>query len=412
MSKDFRARFKDNYGNKWNKLFDLLKSRLNTDQLDDKVYVYLNNLIDGTNDWRKREEHENGKITREGKTDFIITSKEEAIRFFEIDTSKERIIKSTYNQWAGNTQVKVVTEPVDTSVEFTLKMLEEQLAANKPKKYKNNYTKGQGIGVVSITDLHLGADIKDLLNTQDFNIDIVLEVLDRAVARINSYNYNEVHVAMLGDLLESVTGLNHPLVMLEMDTRNFIGARGIINASKILVEYFLAKINNLTNVYMVSGNHDRVTPDKKHDVSGYAAELVADRISLMMPDVYLKYHPYLLKPVIDGVQYILHHGDKMFAKKDFAVWVTEHIRHDVFNLGIQGHWHTTDVVKYSKSKLEKFDKTSVITRDSLNFRKITAPSIFTGNTYSETGGYSSNSGLLITSRFKGSKAPDTFFHYF
>jgi predicted phosphodiesterase len=199
---------------------------------------------------------------------------------------------------------------------------------------------------------------------------------------------------------------------LEMDTDNFIGARGIINAAKILVEYFLSKIDNLTNIYMVSGNHDRVTPDKKHDVSGYAAELVADRINLMMPDVKLQYHPYLIKVVIDEVQYIWYHGDKMFAKKDFAMWVAEHLRHDVFNLGIQGHWHTTDVLSYSKSKLEKFEKINIITRDTLKFRKVTAPSIFTGNTYSETGGYSSNSGILVTSKDKDSKAPDAFFHYF
>jgi hypothetical protein len=43
---------------------------------------------------------------------------------------------------------------------------------------------------------------------------------------------------------------------------------------KILHEKLLSKINNLNKIYIVAGNHDRLTSDKDEDVDGGAADLI------------------------------------------------------------------------------------------------------------------------------------------
>ena len=68
---------------------------------------------------------------------------------------------------------------------------------------------GSKIGVVNIADLHGGAYIDGLRKTGDYSIKILIDRLNEAAERVNDLHYYEVHVHILGDLIESFSGLNH-----------------------------------------------------------------------------------------------------------------------------------------------------------------------------------------------------------
>src|SRR5690606_1349928 len=126
---------------------------------------------------------------------------------------------------------------------------------------------GDKIGVVTFADFHIGADIKNLLKTKDFNVEILLDYIAKSVAIINSKNYKEVHVNLLGDFFESLSGMNHENTFKSLG-QDMWGANVIILANEIIGEHLLSKINNLVAVNIVSGNHDRMTASNKLDNTG------------------------------------------------------------------------------------------------------------------------------------------------
>ena len=85
---------------------------------------------------------------------------------------------------------------------------------------------------------------------------------------------NVVHVHLLGDLIESFTGLNHKNSWKGLD-KGMFGVSAVKLFVKLFKKHFLDKIINLGSIKMVAGNHDRVTSDSSEDVDGGAAELVA-----------------------------------------------------------------------------------------------------------------------------------------
>jgi UDP-2,3-diacylglucosamine pyrophosphatase LpxH len=234
--------------------------------------------------------------------------------------------------------------------------------------------------VATITDLHIGAFVEGLRATKDYNNEILRGYLKKTAELINGHGAKEVHVNILGDLIESFTGLNHPNSWKSMQYGMY-GVTVVKESHSILLE-FLCSIHNLTQVNGVGGNHDRPTASNKEESNGEIAELIFWVLEKSMPTIKFTYKHTLNAQVIDGLNYMLKHGDKGFSKDNkISELVFNNGRQDMFNLVLGGHWH------------------SRITRcDSIMYRYLSCPAMFTGNLHSDNLAYNGNAGFLLSYR--------------
>jgi hypothetical protein len=261
---------------------------------------------------------------------------------------------------------------------------------------------GRNIGVAHISDIHLGAWVKDLVKTPDFDLTILKNKMLDAVDTINSFRYAEVHVNCYGDLIESFSGLSHPNSWKEIEN-GIYGVEAVKLVHQLFTEFFLDRINNLARVNMVGGNHDRVTSNNKEDTKGGVADLVAAMLRLSGYDV--TFSPLVVPVEIDGIMYIMLHGDKGVSKRSTSDIICSYgqlkkpviedgkiVEKKMFNFVLEGHLHSR-IQRMSAGAIDKF---KIVTDDSIDMRRQVLPSIFTGNSYSEDNNWFSNSGIVIT----------------
>lgn len=352
------------------------------------------------------ENNTKGTAYFEGIVHKPVKTLEEALASSKADLTKWEVERWVCNTWGvtswksgspeyrTNYQVKVWLKRRDTSFEEKLKEVVPVITKYTPKKLSVK-PNGEKIGVVSFADFHIGADIKDLLKTKDFNIEILMDYIAEAVAIINSKNYKEVYINLLGDFFESLSGMNHENTFKSLG-KNMWGANVIILANEIIAEHLLSKINNLAGVNIVSGNHDRMTASNKLDNTGEGGKLLWFMLTKDFPDLPIDYHNSVLTKKIDGINYLLTHGDKGYSKKDFSKFVLDYGQTGEYNLVIEGHLHTRRTLKSFAYEKKKYNEVEVVSYDDSNYRKLIAPSLFTGNWYSESLGFGGNAGMLIT----------------
>lgn len=233
--------------------------------------------------------------------------------------------------------------------------------------------------LVAITDLHLGAKVEGLQVTRDYSSSIAIEYLDRVAKAINEIGAKKVSLALLGDLIESFTGLNHKNSWKSMEW-NVFGSRTVINAIEIL-EGFFSKIVNLEGVYGIGGNHDRSTSDNHEDTTSEIAGIIfytLQRIYKGVLNVDYKYD--VLNKEIDGISYIFTHAHLGLArnKNQAEDIVLKYGNNKLFNMILSGHVHERRINK-----------------DTSRFRWVTCPPIFSGNRYSQDEGYDTLPGFKV-----------------
>jgi len=144
----------------------------------------------------------------------------------------------------------------------------EELNNCKPMINKNIvHINSDKVMCVLLSDLHYGAAFDTFLNS--YNSEIAKERINKYKdAIINLYNTNSpkvINIELLGDLIENALH-----VTARLDTDKDIG-RQIIEASELISE-FIFEIAEHTKVpikiYMVEGNHDRVTIKKEEALTG------------------------------------------------------------------------------------------------------------------------------------------------
>ena len=327
-----------------------------------------------------------------------ITSLDEAIEFFEVDTTKWQVSSWTCNSWdAGdktNYQVKVKLDPIGPA-NIDLTDVQEAYVASV-RKVKARKAKGAGTGVAVISDFHIGAKVTDMLQTDDFSYDVVVDRLNQAALQINRLNYKKVEVAMLGDFIETFTGLNHMNSWQQLEYGGY-GANVTIIAYNILRD-FLEQINNLKGVSVISGNHDRTTIKADIDSQGGVAQILAFMLEQSGFDV--KFSHALVSENIDGIRYIFTHNHLGLSKNDMVQTFWEYGEQGVYNVLLGGHFHS----RRGKTQYKKIDN---IHWDQANYRSISVAPIFTGNWYSESNGWSSTSGITILEN-NGDGRPNVF----
>lgn len=335
----------------------------------------------------------------------ILMPIEEYCEYYGLDIDKIKSWKLVSHTGVPFYNVAFYENVVESSVtEQELKdLIEEGLAYQKYERPSENpYKEASGTGVVKIADLHLGSYVDNLIRTKDFSIDILAKKLNRAAEEINKRGYKTVHIHILGDLLESFTGLSHKNTWKGLD-KAMVGAEAVKLTAKILHKDFLQRINNLGLVKLIAGNHDRVTSDNKEDVQGDAANLVGWGLELIGYDV--EFNPLVLTHEVDGICHILTHGHHSISKKSTQQICWDYGVQGKFNLICEGHLHSI-IEKLSAKQINSFQ---VIKDDSVDHRRMNCPSFFTGNFYSESLGYTSQSGFVIVED-NGEGVPNVFYY--
>jgi hypothetical protein len=372
--------------------------------------------------------HENmdeGTATQGIVTNQPIHTLEQLLQVCEIDTSVWTVYDLKCNAWGvsswknggqkeygTNYQVTAKMRRRELDVEETFEQLVPLLKEYKPRPLSQNVLvnpggKHGGVGVLSVADFHLGADIKDLIRTRNFNPEILMDYLHAVADRVNREKYEKVVVNILGDLVESITGLNH-LSTFKSLGQGMWGANVLIQSYVMIRDHFLASIQNLSEVNMVAGNHDRITPSKDIDNMGEGANIVAFMLQQHYGDsLDINFHPLLINKEIDGMFYILTHGDKGLSKKHPTKLVADFGDNEMFNLILEGHLHSLAKKKTVRRSQVDYQDVSLVSIDDMNYRQHTIPPLFTGNYWSESMGFASTAGAQICTNAGGRGFPET-----
>jgi hypothetical protein len=311
------------------------------------------------------------------------------------------------NEWtkATNYQVKVWLKKRQITLDEAIKEVLPVIEGYTPKTIENVSGNGK-TGVVTFTDFHIGADIKNLLKAPDFDITILIDYLHRATDIVNNLGYSHVYVNMLGDFFESLSGINHENTFKSLG-QGMWGANVMIVANEIIATHLLSRIKNLRGVNIVSGNHDRMTPSKKIDNTGEGGKVLWYMLKKDFPDLPINYHNSVLAVEIDDINYLLTHGDKGYSRKEISKFVMDYGRTDMYNLVLEGHLHSRIVKKTFRSVRTQYEEIETVSLDDLNYRKIVCASLFTGNWFSESLGFNSAAGITVSEN-NGRGKPNVF----
>jgi hypothetical protein len=337
------------------------------------------------------------------KSDGTLMNIEEYCSFYGIPFEQARTYKlvthtgTPYYNIASN----VLSQESYVSEQELKDLIEDGLESVK-LTLKTNATGSNSVGVVKLADLHLGAYVDNLIRTKNFSIDILANKLYDAATEVNKRGYSVVHIHILGDLIESFTGLSHKNTWKGLD-KAMVGAEAVKLVVKILHDNFLSRINNLGDVKVVAGNHDRVTSDNKEDVQGGAANLVCWGLELIGHRI--EFNPLVITHVVDGICHILTHGHHNISKKSTKQICWDYGVQGMYNLICEGHLHSI----IQKLNVNQRDSYQTIKDDAVDHRRINCPSFFTGNFFSESLGYTSESGFIITEN-NGKGVPNVFYY--
>lgn len=300
-----------------------------------------------------------------------------------------------------NKNVDEVKE-LNTLIDKAKENLEVSLRSKvKPKKLRNDeYTKN--VGILNLADLHLGAFVNNLTKTPDYSSTILCDRLREAADQVNRLNYETVHIILLGDLIESLgMELAHPSMWKELEN-GIYGSKAIEMCVDILDTHLLSRINNLGEINIIAGNHDRGTGDNKNDVEGLAAQVISWGLGLMKYKV--NFNSLILSQDYDGINYIMLHGDKLLSKRAGKEIAWDYGKQGMFNFILEGHLHS----RIQKAQAQKnVETTKIVLEDSGQTRRQNCPSVFTGNRYSEYGGWDALGGYLIIEN-NGTGKPNVF----
>ena len=336
-----------------------------------------------------------------------ITSLEEAVEFFDINLVEWKPVSIEYNSWPTtaknnegtliqtmNYQVKVKCQPRLTEnqklAEEWRASVEKLLVDVKELKVSKSKTTGRKVGILTIADFHYGADNKGLTVNKDYDFKVFREHMSIVVNKINSYRYDHVDLNVLGDLIESWSGLNHLSTFRHLGQ---FGPQAFIQLCEWFAENVIARINNIRSLNVVNGNHDRTSMSAKVDVEGAVGTLFSYVMRLKFGDsITHRHHPLILnfRHEGTGIQSILFHGHKLTKKSNIPNLVLKYGDRDCFNLLQHAHIHTRRTLKVFE--VDMLDSTAV---DELRYRMTSVAPICNPGHYAESLGAASLPGFSI-----------------
>jgi len=365
----------------------------------------------GEENFRSWDEN-NNTASFEYKGEKPITTLEDGLKFCGVDLDLWEVDRWTFNSWdvsmkkpdgssfkRTNYQTKIwLKKRKDQEYKRFLEMLsdaldsEPDLIIEKPS--------GPRFGMLVVADIHFGADVRKTSVTEEFNVNNIIRSFQVMAEKINSMNYDRVQLTLLGDLIESITGLMHINTWQSM-SRDAVGANAVVGVYLLLKKYLISKIKNLSEINVVSGNHDRISINYAVDTKGAVANLVSFML-MENTNIKINFDDFLLEQKVDGIHFLMTHGHHKAAKDDVKM-IADYGDSRYYRILLKGHLHTR---KKSTTTRIVYKKTEIVGIDELNYRSITCPSIFTGNRYSGTAGYLTSGGYMIIQPTKEGKNVD------
>lgn len=292
---------------------------------------------------------------------------------------KTRIVEKAYEKETLKAYKKAIRN--DSIKTFALERMIDELydvmPEIKPVRISTNPKANKVNQLVTvIADLHIGSRVESMRVTPDYSSDTVRRYLASAAEDINAMRAQNVTIVLLGDLIESFTGLTHKTTWQEIEYGMY-GAQVIRETLEILEE-FVGRVNNVERIIGIGGNHDRSTSDWKEDNKSQIAEVILYFVKRLYKDtIDVEYDPLIVSRDIDGIQYLFTHGHKKVIR-DGKQAVIDYGNSKLFNLIVSGHIHRRRV-----------------NEDERTFRWIVAPAVFSGNYYSESNAWNAPPGFLM-----------------
>lgn len=369
-------------------------------------YFWMHDL--NTEDTSKTNSSETWEESGETASKFFtfkgqVKSLEDALEHCNADLTKWEVKAWSHTYWAGNSRVKIDFNKINKDDEDIYYDLINTVREYSPKEIITVEGNSKE-AVVLFSDIHLGADVRNLARTPGYNIGILIDYLKDMSEQINSYNYSKVNLCFLGDFFESISGLNHEDTFKSMD-KTYSGSNAMIVAHIVLTD-FIKSIKNITSLNIITGNHDRLSPKSTSENTGEAGKMVAYLLRITFPNIAIDCNDLIISKNIDGINYILTHGDKRISQRDITKTILDYSDSTAYNLHCQGHLHELRDKRYYKQTTQRFLDYTFVSVDEMNYRSITVPSIFTGNYYSESNGWGANAGFIISTN-NGKGKPNT-----
>lgn len=317
----------------------------------------------------------------------IIKTQEDLKDVIDFDSNKYQITKgynksygvsakaSDGNSWIYNTNYAV-------SLEWRLRGLEKP-DSGWTKQWLDKLTKDITLPdiqfkenkkrpvVVALGDIHVGAIMEEDELYPEYNKKIAEQSLAKIAAQVNIlYPDRDVYYIIGGDVIESFTGKNHKNTWKTIELH---GAKAALCAFDLLYKLFQST-DGFKKAYMVGGNHDRISSSNEDDTQGQVLELISgvfDRTT----NINIEFDPLYLSFNVDGIQYIIHHGDKRLSKKKGSEMVLDYGSSDCYNVILGFHSHHFDVVE-----------------DTKKYRSIVVPSIVKATAFAKEIGVHAPSG--------------------
>ena len=237
---------------------------------------------------------------------------------------------------------------------------------------------------VVMADLHSGAESKRSKISEAYSVEKLIESLDRVATIINSYNSKAVSIYILGDLVETISGLNH-LDSFKVIQDGWHGSQAILGTYDILIN-FISKIYNLVAFGGAGGNHDRLQASNKMSDTG-ATDIIFGFLERYIADkgaggLKINYDPVVVVDKFNDFGFIGVHGDKGLHKRNMEYLILKYgIDPTQFQHIMSAHLHSFFCSRGDDSEIG---------------RRVTIPAIITGSEYSDTDvGRGSQSGFVV-----------------
>ena len=262
-------------------------------------------------------------------------------------------------------------------------ILAEHPLVEKINVIRDDVNKVKEINVI-IADIHAGGKSDKTALSAKWDMEMLVEKLERVAQLTNEYKAASVNLVILGDLVETVSGVNHPDAWKGIE-HGMHGSQIIILTQELLVKHLINKIVNLKTIVATGGNHDRLQASNKLADTG-ATDLIfymiKERLRITKSDIQVVYDPLVVSFKTKYFGIIGVHGDKGLHKRELS-FITQKfaIDRDQYQFVFSAHLHSF------------FCKAN----DDQDFgRRVTIPAIVTGNEYSDvTVGRSAKSGMII-----------------
>jgi hypothetical protein len=235
-----------------------------------------------------------------------------------------------------------------------------------------------------LSDLHFG------VVNEKYNLKIAESKLAEVQEHINLYaSFNpevSINIALPGDIMHNISGVMHPNSWKHTEVGVW-GANAIIKPFELLLNFLLG-ITNLSSVYIIGGNHDRLNANKQLENTAEGAKLLAYMLKAVLPSpIIVEFDSRIIKFNSGNLRFIFQHGDLGADKKkkvEEVVW--EHGDPERFNLVITGHHHSRIIARGD---------------DTHKAMRISVPSFSPEDDYAKDCGYSNNPAIIIIAELHG-----------